>query len=75
MTDQSCKVKGEAMTPTDYWFHRAAELRGALELLIRQYELLLSELGHGDHNENANPDTVCLDCLAVWEAKKVLGIR
>ena len=54
------------------WFRRAADLSSSLRALVHNYEVLLSELGHHGHDAQTDPDTMCLDCYGLREAKGTL---
>ena len=56
------------------WFRRAADLSSSLRALAHNYEVLLSELGHHGHETQTetDPETMCLDCYGLREAKGTL---
>ena len=54
------------------WCRRAADLSSSLRALVHNYEALLSELEHHGHETQTDPDTMCLDCYGLREAKAAL---
>jgi hypothetical protein len=53
---------------------RKARLREALKQCADAFALALSESGqHDEHDQQTDPDTMCLDCWAVRQARAALA--